>query len=104
MQHKWRIIDITRNLNDGLITTASYQCKSRVDERFAVIKKDDFYLGSKSSDDSDFIEYNDLTEDTVLSWVTGSIDVNTIQTNNSASLALLIAEYASRTEGTGLPW
>jgi len=104
MQHKWRIIDLTRNLNDGLITTASYQCKSRVDGRFAVIKKDDFHLGSKSPDDSDFIEYNNLTEDTVLSWVTGSIDVNTIQTNNSASLALLIAEHNSKTEDTGLPW
>ncbi len=104
MQHKWRIIDLTRNLNDGLITTASYQCKSRVDGRFAVIEKNDFHLGSKSPDDPDFIEYNNLTEDTILSWVTGSIDVNTIQTNNSASLALLIAEHDSRTEDTGLPW
>jgi len=104
MQHKWRIIDLTRNLNDGLITTASYQCKSRVDGRFAVIEKNDFHLDSKSPDDPDFIEYNNLTEDTILSWVTGSIDVNTIQTNNSASLALLIAEHDSRTEDTGLPW
>ena len=56
------------------------------------------------SSDTDFIQYENLTQDIVLGWITGSLDVNAIQTANSASVAVKIAEYNAETEANGLPW
>ena len=104
MIHRWYIKDLKRNIADGLITTASYHCKSRVDDMFATINAGEVHLASKDPSDSDFIQYSDLTQDIVLGWITGSLDVNAIQTANSASVAAKIADYNARTEDNGLPW
>lgn len=104
MIHRWYINDLTRNTADGLITTASYHCKSREDDMFAVISSGEVNLTSKDPSDADFVQYENLTQDVVLGWVTGSLDINAIQTANSASVAVKIAEYNARTEANGLPW
>jgi hypothetical protein len=104
MIHRWYINDLKRNIADGLITTASYHCKSREDDMFAVISSGEVNLSSKDPSDADFVQYENLTQDVVLGWVTGSLDINAIQTANSASVASKIAEYNARTEAKGLPW
>ena len=104
MIHRWYIDNLKRNLSDGLITTASYHCKSREDDMFAAISSGDVNLTSKDPSDTDFIQYENLTQDIVLGWVTGSLDIDAIQTANSASVAVKIAEYNARTEANGLPW
>ena len=104
MIHRWYIKDLTRNKADGLITTASYFCKSREDDMFAAISSGDVNLASKDPSDTDFVQYENLTQDIVLGWITGSLDVNAIQTANSASVAAKIAEYNAETEANGLPW
>lgn len=104
MIHRWYINDLTRNTADGLITTASYHCKSREDDMFAEITSGEVNLPPKETSDADFVQYENLTQDTVLGWITGSLDTNAIQTANSASVAVKIAEYNARTEAKGLPW
>jgi|TARA_R100000030_G_scaffold42311_2_gene31775 hypothetical protein len=104
MIHRWYIDNLKRNLSDGLITTASYHCKSREDDMFASITHGDFNLPSKNSSDADFVQYENLTPNIVLGWITGSLDVNAIETANSASVAAKIAAHNAKTEDTGVPW
>jgi hypothetical protein len=104
MIHTWNIDDLKRNVANGLITTASYHCKSKEGDMFAQITSGEINLDSKNTEDSDFVQYTDLTQNIVLSWVTGSLDVNAIETANSASIATKITNYNSRTQETGLPW
>ena len=59
---------------------------------------------SGSASDPDFIEYENLTEDIVLAWVTGSVNTSSIETENSSSVAEQVAAKAAITTGTGTPW
>jgi len=104
MIHSWYINDMKRNLADGLITTASYHCRSTEDNKFPEIFSGEANLASKDPSDADFVEYQNLSEGVVLGWITGSLDVNAIETANSASVALKVAEHNARTEASGLPW
>ena len=48
--------------------------------------------------------YDDLTEEIVLTWVTGSIDYLAIETSNSSSVAEQINYEQSKTTDDGVPW
>lgn len=65
-------------------------------------------LTTGSVSDPSFITYENLTENIVLGWITGSIDVTDIQTQNSASIAQRIQTFleleAEKTQSEGLPW
>ena len=103
MEHIWEIHNLTRNLSDGLITTASYYCKtSLLGESARTVGE--CYLTYKDPSDPDFISYEDLTQDIVLGWVTGSLDTEAIYAKHSASIAERIDYLNSITTAKGLPW
>ncbi len=113
MTHTWYIKNIERNTSDGMATKVDYQYKTLYNlegHRFPVGK--DYYgqvtLTTGSISDPSFITYENLTENVVLGWITGSIDVTDIQTQNSASIAQRIQTFleleAEKTQSEGLPW
>lgn len=113
MTHTWYIKNIERNTSDGMATKVDYQYKTLYNlegHRFPIGK--DYYgqvtLTTGSVFDPSFITYENLTENVVLGWVTGSIDVTDIQTQNSASIAQRIQTFleleAEKTQAEGIPW
>jgi len=107
MIHTWEILDVVRNLSDGLVTTASYSCDTEYSCSYGFISSrtvGDLYLPSKSTSDEDFINYNNLTQSTIIGWVTGSIDKSSIELKNSSSIAEIVVYKASKTFDNGLPW
>ncbi len=103
MQHTWSITNLERNLSDGLVTTASYTCNTTYSGSMKRMVGD-YSLPSKSPSDPDFVSYDDLTEEIVLTWVTGSIDYLAIETSNSSSVAEQINYEQSKTTDDGVPW
>ena len=107
MIHTWEIHDLVRNLSDGLVTTASYSCDTEYSSSYGFISSKtvgDLHLPSKSTSDEDFVDYNNLTENTVIGWVTGSIDKSSIESKNSSSIAERVIYEASKTSDNGTPW
>ena len=113
MTHTWYIKNIERNTSDGMATKVDYQYKTLYNlegHRFPVGR--DYYgqvtLTTGSVSDPSFITYENLTENVVLGWITGSINVTDIQTQNSASIAQRIQTFleleSEKTQLEGLPW
>ena len=69
----------------------------------AVEINDEIILPTGSATDSDFINYEDLNESIVLSWVTGSLDVDSLKAINSSSINIHILNE-SNIKAQGLPW
>ena len=103
MDHIWKIYDLESVIADGMVTNVTYACESNLDG-IGTREIGEISLTTGSASDSDFIAYNDLTEATVLGWVTGSIDTSAIETANSASIAASITAVATRTKAEGTPW
>lgn len=104
MNHTWKIYDLKRTINDGVVNKITYGCESEYSGS-SVRKIGDLQVTGDTSDEG-FIAYEDLTQDDVLGWVTGSSDVDTIaiETANSASIASNIIARAAITESNGTPW
>ena len=113
MTHTWYIKNIERNTSDGMATKVDYQYKTLYNlegHRFPVGR--DYYgqvtLTTGSVSDPSFITYENLTENVVLGWITGSINVTDIQTQNSASISQRIQTFleleAEKTQSEGIPW
>lgn len=103
MQHTWKIYDLKRVIADGMVTEATYACESNYSGS-STRSIGDMTFTTGSSDDSDFVSFDALTQDIVLGWVTGSIDTASIETSNSASIAERIVAQAAVTERNGTPW
>ena len=103
MNHFWKIYDLTRTISDGMVSDATYACESDYSGS-STRQIGDITLTTGSASDSDFIAYADLTEATVLGWITGSIDTSAIETANSASIAASITAAATQTKSEGTPW
>jgi len=102
----WTIADLERSVADGGVTVAHW----RVTETETVGEGDDAVTYSASSygtvsftpdaDADDFIDYDDLTEANVLSWVYENVNKEEIET----SLANNIAEQKTPVTAGGVPW
>ena len=103
MDHIWKIYDLESVIADGMVTNVTYACESNLDG-IGTREIGEISLTTGSASDSDFIAYADLTEATVLGWVTGSIDTSAIETANSASIAASITSAATQTKSEGTPW
>jgi hypothetical protein len=103
MTHTWEIHNLERQLSDGLILTASWYCKTEL-EGESDRSVGDVNLPYKDPSDADFVSYENLTEDVVLGWVTGSLDTASIYSNHSSSIANRINEINALTTGEGIPW
>ena len=113
MTHTWYIKNLERDTSDGMVTKIDYECKTLYNlegQRFPVGQN--YYgqvtLTTGSVSDPSFIAYENLTENVVFGWITGSIDTASIQTQNSASIAQRIQTFleleAQKTQAEGLPW
>lgn len=79
MQTEWRIYNLKRQSNDGLVLEVEYACEMNISGS-ADYTIDKLTL-SGSSSDPNFISYDNLTEDIVLGWVTSSINTATVESN-----------------------
>ena len=102
MTHNWKIYDLKRTLSDNVVTTITYACESNLSG--SATREIGELTVSGSTSDPGFITYENLTQETVLGWVTGSIDTTSFETKNSASLAAHINKLAAITEINGTPW
>lgn len=103
MTHTWEIHNLNRTLSDGLILTASYYCRTDLNGESARTVAE-IELPYKNPSDADFIAYEDLTQDIVLGWVTGSLDTASIYSNHSSSIAETINAKNAITVDDGIPW
>jgi hypothetical protein len=103
MTHTWEIHNLHRTLSDGLILTASYYCKTELDGESARTVNE-IALPYKDPADADYIAYEELTQDIVLGWVTGSLDTASIYSNHSSSIAETINAKNAISTGDGTPW
>ena len=103
MTHTWEIHNLNRTLSDGLILTASYYCRTDLNGESARTVAE-IGLPYKDPSAADFISYENLTEDIVLGWVTGSLDTASIYSNHSSSIAEIINAKNAITVDDGIPW
>jgi len=103
MDHIWKIYDLKRVIANGMVTQATYACESKEDNS-STRNIGDIELTTGSISDPGFVTYDNLTQDNVLGWITGSIDTASIETENSASIARNITQRLKITKKNGTPW
>lgn len=77
MSTEWRIYNLKRQSSDGLVLEVEYGCEMNISGSVQYTVGKIELTGSTS--DSNFISYDNLTEDIVLGWVTSSIDTSSIE-------------------------
>ena len=90
-----------------IVTQVTFACDSSHTHLGTIFTDKRIYIEdliTKLPSDSDFIEYNNITEDIVLGWVTGSIDKTNIECMLSESIADRISSINAPTIITGTPW
>ena len=110
MTHNWKIYNIERQNTDGVVFKVFYQCSSTygLTEEYPhqqdALTRSSIFIPVKSPAEPDFIPYEELTQDIVFGWITGSIDQVGIELTNSASIATKVREHLYPVTGSGVPW
>ena len=98
----WTIANLERNVSDGGVTVAHW----RVTES-ETVGEDTFTASSygtcgftPDASASDFVAYDDLTEEVVMGWVHAEVD----QAETEAALTANIAEQKTPTTADSMPW
>lgn len=94
MEFNWHINNLTRNTSDGLVYDVEYTYETIVSGSIA--RKWGNIEISGSSLDEGFVPFEDLTQDVVLGWITGSFDIPTIQTELSSSVSKLVSGQSTQ--------
>lgn len=102
MEHTFKITNLNRVIESGLVNKVKYRLETVHGEFSEEFPSSIKISGSIS--DAGFVDYNNLTEDMVLGWITGSIPVKSMQHFNSSSIATQISLYTASVEDTGTPW
>ena len=90
MEHNWKIKSLIRNTSGDVVKKIGYVCKSMdsgVDE--SITGRLEI---TGSADSPGFINFQDLTKGEVIAWVTSSIDYESIQNENSASISKILTQ------------
>ena len=103
MEHFWKIRNLKRKIINGRVISASFSCES-THNGYGAIESGDIALPYLAPSSSNFIPYENLTNEIVAAWVTGSIDYESYELLNSSSIANRINEDDDKTEDEGLPW
>ena len=116
MEHTWKIVNMKRHPVTGLVTsidcnieTAFYSTHTPTPTPPTIgawlnIRQTIQLEITGSSEDSNFIPYDNLTEDNVLSWIHNLVDVETIESQNSSSMAAAVKLSKTPIERDGVPW
>lgn len=102
MEYTWRVSDLRRRLDTGLVYEVYYTYTAEHNGYVEDILESIYISGS--ADDPNFISYLNLEESNVLGWITGSIDSGSLQSQLSSSINERIAAYNSITASMGTPW
>jgi hypothetical protein len=95
MTTTWTIAQLDRQTSDGLVTTAHYTVNAVDGEHTAGSYGTVGFERGES-----FIAYDSLTEAQVIAWVKDKLDVEAIEANLAAQIALQKAPVTA----TGVPW
>jgi hypothetical protein len=99
---KWKIEKMKRQLNDGLVIEVVFEIIAK-DQQLIASKRDKVTLvGDPSS--PDFIPFENLTEEIVISWVKSEVDVVALEGEVQTILDGKIAKKNAMTTKGGLPW
>ena len=105
MTTTWKIHNIERQLQDGLVIKVVYGCTAEqagfVDRNIANIE----LTGNPEAED--FVPYADLTEELVIGWVQATLGETAtaeFQQQVEDRVTGRIAELTARTTEMGLPW
>lgn len=94
----WNIGSLEREIEDGFVFTAHWTV-SAVDGEFSASSYGS--IGFERPDS--LIDYEDLTEDTVIDWIQEKMGEEAVEAVEDALLAQ-IAEQKSPIKAVGLPW
>ena len=96
--YEWQVSNMERNLADGGVTIVHWNCVGTENEISARSYGTTSHTPDASA--SDFVAFDDLTEDVVLGWVHASLDRDEIE----ASIASKIDALANPTTASGVSW
>lgn len=105
MTTTWKIFDTKRRTSDGLILEVIYCCTANLEED--IQRKVGTITLTGDSTSPNFIPFNDLTEDILLTWVKDSLGeaaVTEIENILQSELQARKAAREAETEKRGLPW
>ena len=102
MEYTWKIYDLKRTIDNGVVTSVTYACEGEHESNFDRKIGDLEVVGSTS--DEGFVAFEDLTEEVVLGWVSSSIDQPSIELLISSSIQERVQIQSVITEATGTPW
>ncbi len=94
----WRVANMERNTADDGVVVVHWRCEGVDGDHTA----SSYGTTSHTPDPSaaGFVAYADLTEETVLGWVHGSVDKDATE----AAIAAKIDAMANPTTASGTPW
>ena len=95
MTTTWEITQLDRQTSDGLVTTAYWRVDA-VDGEYSA----GAYGSVGFERGATFTAYDSLTEAQVIAWVKDKLDVEAIEANLAAQIALQKAPVTA----TGVPW
>jgi|TARA_R110000851_G_scaffold314420_2_gene476476 hypothetical protein len=103
MTHNWKILDLESITSTGLVTKITYGCFTE-HQSTELRQIDEIYLDG-SPDAPEFIQYEELTEELVLSWVDTLVNKSLIETNLSSSINEIESQFSSSIKvSSGVPW
>ena len=102
MEHTFKITNLNRVIESGLVNKVKFKLETIHEGHYSSFASATKVSGS--IDDENFIEYDNLTEEIVLGWITGSLPVASMKHYNSSSIAEQMSLYVAPTEDTGTPW
>ena len=94
ISYKWTVNPMERNLSNGFVTVAHWQCVGTDGEFSDSVYSTASWTGEPS------VAYDSLTEATVLGWIWESVDKEAIE----AAIAAKIEAQKNPVTATGLPW
>jgi hypothetical protein len=96
--YTWTIPIAERNLSDGGVTVAHWRCDA-VDGDYSTSSYGSCNLEYDASS-SDFIAYDNLTEENVIGWVQNIVSKSDTETALAANINL----QKTPSSGAGVPW
>jgi hypothetical protein len=101
-EFNWRIAQLERNTNDGVVFTAHYTIDAKDEAYFSAGAYGS--VGLEQPDPETTIPFDDLTEELVVEWVKEKLGGEEKVEEIEAALQSQLDEKHAPTKAAGLPW